>query len=79
MSLKAAARHLEKGDWEKAHTIVQDDESALACWAHGIVHLQEGDTDNAAYWYERAGRPFSGKVDIHREIAALAAACGSSA
>ena len=78
MSLKVAIRHLEKGDWEKAHAIVQDDESALACWAHGIVHLQEGDTDNAAYWYERARRPLPRRVDIHREIAALATACGAS-
>ena len=76
MSLKSAVRYLEERDWEKAHAIVQDDESALACWAHGIVHLLEGDTDNAAYWYQRAGRPFPRHLDIDGEIAALAAACG---
>jgi hypothetical protein len=63
MALKIAVGHLAKGEWEKAHAIVQDDESALGCWAHGIVHLLEGDMDNAAYWYQRAGRPFPNKVD----------------
>ena len=42
--LKTALSHLEKGDWEAAHVIVQEDESALASWMHAIVHLQEGDT-----------------------------------
>jgi hypothetical protein len=51
MWLKVAVGHLAIGDWENAHVIVQDDESALGCWAHGIVHLLEGDMDNAAYWY----------------------------
>jgi hypothetical protein len=77
MSLKVAVAHLARGDWEKAHAIVQDDESALGCWAHGIVHLLEGDMGNAAYWYRRAGRRFPEKVDVTSEVAALAAACGS--
>jgi hypothetical protein len=64
---------LRKGDWRAAHEIVQrDEESELACWAHGIVHLMEGDAANARYWYEKAGRPFS--RDVPREIAALSAA-----
>jgi hypothetical protein len=25
----------------------------LSCWAHGIVHMLEGDTSNARYWYRR--------------------------
>ena len=36
MSLKVAAGHLARGDWENAHAIVQYDESALGCWAHGM-------------------------------------------
>jgi hypothetical protein len=68
--LAAALAHLERGDWQAAHEIVQRDEkSAPACWAHGIVHLMEGDAANARYWYERAGRNFSD--DIPAEIAAL--------
>jgi hypothetical protein len=54
-----ALAHLEHGDWRAAHDIVQQDEaSPLSCWAHGIVHLMEGDKANARYWYGQAGRPF---------------------
>jgi len=64
---------LEKGDWKGAHQIVQrDEESALACWGHGIVHLMEGDAANARYWYRKAKRPFA--EDPAAEIAALSAA-----
>src|SRR5438105_1579145 len=58
MALGTAIRHLKKGQWEKAHAIVQQDESRFGCWAHGIVHIVEGDFGNARYWYRRAGRPF---------------------
>jgi hypothetical protein len=68
--LVAALGFLEKGNWQAAHEIVQQDEdSPLACWAHGIVHLMEGDVSNARYWYREAKRPFSD--DIPAEIAAL--------
>ena len=76
MSLGVAVRHLKNGDWQKAHPIAQDDESKLGCWAHGIVHLLEGDASNARYWYGRAQRPFPTPVDIQQEVAALAAALG---
>ncbi len=79
MSLDTALRHLAKAEWEKAHDLVQNDESALGCWAHGIVHLQEGDTSNARYWYRRAGRSFSQGLDLHAELTALAAALGGAA
>jgi hypothetical protein len=72
MSIANAVRHLQQGEWEKAHELVQEDESPNACWAHGIVHLQEGDLDNARYWFARASRPFS--TDIAAELAALAKA-----
>ena len=56
-TLTEAVTCLERGDWDAAHRIVQDDASPLGCWAHAIVHLMEGDLDNAGYWYRRAGRP----------------------
>ncbi|MEX2479544.1 MAG: hypothetical protein WD928_01660 [Gammaproteobacteria bacterium] len=63
---------LEAGDWQAAHLIVQQDEdSALACWAHGIVHLMEGDVSNAHYWYVRAGREFPQQPQTATELAAL--------
>ena len=55
--LKRALKHLQENDWHAAHEIVQKDEaSPLACWAHGIVHLMEGDLANARYWYRQAGQ-----------------------
>jgi hypothetical protein len=66
---------LEKGDWQAAHKIVQEDEdSALACWAHGIVHIMEGDLSNARYWYREAKRPFPKQPAAPQEIAQLRAA-----
>ncbi len=68
-ALKIALDHLAKGDWDAAHKMVQSDESATACWIHGIVHVMEGDPDNARYWYGRAGRAFS--ADAAKEIVAV--------
>ena len=73
--LSCALEYLERGDWRAAHRIVQrDEESALACWAHGIVHLMEGDASNAGYWYRRAGRSLPAPVRIDAELKALRAA-----
>ena len=73
--LAQALAHLRRGDWEAAHKIVQQDEdSPLACWAHGIVHLMEGDESNARYWYREAKREFPREPLVPDEIAALARA-----
>lgn len=45
-----------KGDWERAHKIVMDDESKEAAWIHAYLHRVEGDLPNARYWYGRAGQ-----------------------
>jgi hypothetical protein len=79
--VKTAIGYLETGNWEAAHLIVQDDESTEGCWAHGIVHLLEGDRSNAGYWYRRAGRglPSESAVSdesVGLEIAALKARLG---
>jgi hypothetical protein len=73
MALNTAIRHLKKGDWEKAHVIVQADESPMGCWAHGIVHMLEGDVGNARYWYRRAHRTFPREFDPAAELTALVA------
>ena len=74
--LRSAVAHLEKGDWQAAHEIVQkDEESQLFCWAHGIVHVLEGDLPNARYWYREAKRPFPEKYSVADEISALKHAC----
>ena len=72
-TLHDALRLIEEGDWQAAHTIVQSDSSQMASWAHGIVHLMEGDRANAGYWYRRAERELPEDVEIAREIAALKA------
>jgi hypothetical protein len=73
--LVRALGHLERGDWRAAHEIVQKDEdSPLACWAHGIVHLMEGDVSNARYWYREAQRVLPPSPSIDEEIRALKAA-----
>jgi hypothetical protein len=59
---------LERGDWQQAHAIVQQHETQYAAWLHGIVHVLEGDLDNARYWYKRAKRTFS--LDAMSELAA---------
>ena len=66
-------RHLEAGEWQSAHALVQKDATPLGCWAHGIVHLIEGDLDNAKYWYRRAHRPLPHGNTAAAEIAALKA------
>lgn len=47
----------KKGDWHKAHKIVQDIEHELAYWIHAYLHRKEPDISNAYYWYSRAGKP----------------------
>jgi hypothetical protein len=73
--LSRAVKHMEAGEWQAAHEIVQrDEDSPLACWAHGIVHIMEGDVPNARYWYRQAKRSFPSKPDAAAEIRALKAA-----
>jgi hypothetical protein len=63
-----------KGDWTKAHEIVQDEEGVDAAWVHAYLHRVEGDLGNAGYWYRRAGKPVaSGAVEVEwdRVVSAL--------
>jgi hypothetical protein len=46
-----------KGDWDRAHKIVQDEDSRDAAWVHAHLHRVEGDLGNAGYWYRQAGQP----------------------
>jgi hypothetical protein len=59
--------------WDKAHTIVMNEEGADCAWVHAYLHRLEGDDDNARYWYREAQRkPATG--DLAAEWAAIAAA-----
>jgi hypothetical protein len=48
-----------KGNWDAAHRLVQDEDSADAAWIHAYLHRVEGDLGNAGYWYRRAKRPLA--------------------
>ena len=48
--------HQAKGDWDNAHKLVQDEKTRAAAWVHAFLHRVEGDDNNAAYWYGKAGR-----------------------
>ncbi len=41
--------------FEEAHNIAQDISSVEGSLWHGILHRQEPDSGNAAYWFRRAG------------------------
>ena len=78
-ALAQALQHLDAAAWPEAHAIVQQHESALAAWLHGIVHTLEGDLDNAQYWYRKAGRQFPGPDAVRTEIAAARQALAAGA
>ena len=46
----------------------------LGAWLHGILHLQEGDLEDAENWYDRAARHFRSRGTLAEEIAAFEAA-----
>jgi hypothetical protein len=52
----AALWWAKKGDWERAHKLVMDEDSADAAWVHAYLHRVEGDLPNARYWYGQARR-----------------------
>ncbi len=43
-------------DWEASHNIVQDLNDNNASWIHAYLHRKEGDSFNADYWYNKAGK-----------------------
>ena len=61
-----------RGNWDVAHSIVQDDTSREAAWVHAFLHRQEGDLSNAAYWYRTAGKPVQ-SGDLDREWESIVA------
>lgn len=67
-------QHLRAGRWVAAHDLVQKDQSMLAAWLHGILHLQEGDLEDAENWYNRANRHFRSRGTLAQELDAFALA-----
>ncbi len=59
-----------KGDWSRAHALVDDLESAAGMAVHAYLHRKEGEQWNADYWYRRAGLRFR-RPDLDEEWNAL--------
>lgn len=47
-----------KGDWARAHSLVDELESVNGMAVHAYLHRKEGSVPNADYWYQRSGRSF---------------------
>ena len=44
-----------KGDWARAHTLVDELETVDGMAVHAYLHRKEGTVSNAEYWYRRSG------------------------
>ena len=66
--LRQVLAHLKAGQWTAAHNLVQQDDSPMAAWLHGIVHLQEGDLEDAEYWYGLGDRHFRSRGTLAEEL-----------
>ena len=66
--------HMRAGRWREAHNLVQDDGSELGAWLHGILHIQEGDLEDAEYWYSKTDRHFRSRGTLDEELARFEAA-----
>jgi len=60
-----------KGEWTRAHSLVDELETAEGMAVHAYLHRKEGSASNADYWYARAGRTFY-RPPLETEWATLA-------
>ena len=57
-----------KGDWARAHGLVDELETTHGMAVHAYLHRKEGSLSNADYWYQRSGRSFHRPtLDAERE------------
>jgi hypothetical protein len=69
-----------KGNWDEAHKIVQNEDTADAAWVHAYLHRVEGDPGNAGYWYRQAGKPVAiGSLETEWELMVSALLGGGGA
>jgi hypothetical protein len=59
------------GNWRAAHDLVQLDTTEPGAWLHGLLHVQEGDLEDAEYWFGRAGRNFRSRGTLDAELEQL--------
>ncbi|HEY1159368.1 MAG TPA: hypothetical protein VGE83_01985 [Terracidiphilus sp.] len=59
-----------RGNWARAHGLVDELETPEGMAVHAYLHRKEGEAWNADYWYGRAGRRFH-RAALEEEWAAL--------
>jgi hypothetical protein len=59
-----------KGEWARAHELVDSLETTEGMAVHAYLHRKEGAASNAEYWYRRAGRRFH-RPELEAEWEAL--------
>ena len=62
-----------KGDWARAHGLVDQLDTRDGMAVHAYLHRKEGEQWNADYWYRRAGEGFR-RPTLEDEWAALVTA-----
>lgn len=68
INLRDVLASMRLGRWDEAHNLVQNDDSQRGAWLHGILHIQEGDLEDAEYWYGKANRNFRGRGTLDDEL-----------
>ncbi len=63
-----------KGDWNKAHSLVDSLQGSTAAAVHAYLHRLEGDMGNANYWYKRANKQMPG-IGLKEEWKTLVEKC----
>jgi len=48
----------KRGDWARAHGLVDELETPEGMAVHAYLHRKEGADWNAEYWYQRCGKSF---------------------
>ena len=59
-----------KGDWARAHELIDELETPEAMAVHAYLHRKEGEEWNANYWYRRAGEQYR-RSSLQEEWSAL--------
>ena len=61
----------KKGDWDRAHRLVDSIHTPIGSRIHAHLHRVEGDMSNAGYWYRRGGvDPETGALEAEWEMLA---------
>jgi hypothetical protein len=64
-----------RGDWARAHGLVDELETMDGMAVHAYLHRKEGEAWNAEYWYKLAGTRFK-RETLEAEWAALVEGLG---